>query len=50
MKFHKIGFPLLFLVSASASATPELVTQTFDLAGVHYTLNFTAEDTSQTRP
>ena len=48
MKLNKIGFPLLFLISASAFATPELFTQTFDLAGVHYTLNFTADDASLT--
>ena len=48
MKLQNFCFPFLLLVSASASATPELFTQTFDLAGVHYTLNFTADDTSQT--
>jgi len=48
MKLNKIGFPFLFLVSAQAFATPELFTQTFDLAGVHYTLNFTADDASLT--
>lgn len=48
MKLNTIGFPFLLLVSAQASATPELFTQTFDLSGVHYTLSFTADDTSQT--
>jgi hypothetical protein len=48
MKLNRLGFSFLFLVSAPAFATPELFTQTFDLSGVHYTLNFTADDTSQT--
>lgn len=46
MKLNKIGFPVLFLVSASAFASPKLFTQTFDLSGVHYTLRFTADDAS----
>jgi len=48
MKLNKFGFPFLLLVSASAFATSELFTQTFDLSGVHYTLSFIADDTSQT--
>jgi MYXO-CTERM domain-containing protein len=48
MKLNKICFPLLFLVSNQAFAIPELFTQTFDLSGIHYTLNFIADGTSQT--
>jgi len=48
MKLEKLAFPLALLAADPASATPVLFTQSFDLSGTHYTLSFTADDTSQT--